>query len=81
MKISVLLFASLRDAAGTNRVELEVPTPATPRQIAELIAEQHERLRPHLKTIAYAIDGEFVRADAALNDAQELALLPPVSGG
>lgn len=81
MKISILLFASLRDAVGKSRVELEAPTPATPRKIAELLAESHASLRPHLKTIAYAIDGEFVNADAQLTEAKELALLPPVSGG
>ncbi len=81
MKISVMLFASLRDAAGTNRAELEVPAQSTPRQIAELLAERHAGLRPHLKTIAYAIDGEFVAAETKLTEAKELALLPPVSGG
>jgi len=81
MKITVLLFASLRDAAGTNRVELETPSDSTPRQIADLLAERYSKLRPHLKTIAYAIDGEFVAADLKLIAAKELALLPPVSGG
>ena len=81
MKISVLLFAGLRDAAGTSRIELETPAPFTPRKIAELVAERHASLRPHLKTIAYAIDGEFVNAETLLTDAKELALLPPVSGG
>lgn len=81
MKITVLLFASLRDAVGKGRVEIDAPSPATPRKIAELLAEQHASLRPHLKTIAYAIDGEFVPAESELIEAKELALLPPVSGG
>ncbi len=81
MKITVLLFASLRDAVGASRLELEAPDESTPRQIAELLAESHASLRPHLRTIAYAIDGEFVAGDAKWAEAKELALLPPVSGG
>lgn len=81
MKITVLLFAGLRDAAGTGRVELEISTGSTPRQIALELAERYPRLRPHLATIAYAIDGEFVDAEVQLAEARELALLPPVSGG
>lgn len=81
MKIAVLLFAGLREAAGSGRVELEVPSGTTPRQIATMLAERYPRLRPHLGSIAYASDGEFVAADTQLTAAQELALLPPVSGG
>lgn len=81
MKISVLLFASLREAVGAARVEMEMPAGATPRQIAAALAERHPRLRPHLPAMAFAIDEEFVAGDAAVQDAKELALLPPVSGG
>ncbi|NUO82744.1 MoaD/ThiS family protein [candidate division KSB1 bacterium] len=81
MKIAVLLFASLRDAVGASRLELEAPAESTPRQIAELLAAGHHHLKPHLKTIAFAIDGEFVAGDAKLAEVKELALLPPVSGG
>lgn len=81
MKITILLFAGLREAVGANRVEVETFSGSTPQQIAITLAERYPRLRPHVATIAYAIDGEFVAADTQLTDAKELALLPPVSGG
>jgi molybdopterin converting factor subunit 1 len=81
MKIFILLFATLREASGTNRVEMEVPEGATPRHLAEALAERHPKLRPHLQALAFAVDGEFVSADSVLQNARELALLPPVSGG
>ncbi|MGH7492374.1 MAG: MoaD/ThiS family protein [bacterium] len=81
MKISVLLFATLREAAGADRVEMELPEGATPRRLAETLAESYPKLRPHLQAMAFAIDGEFVAADMVLRSAEELALLPPVSGG
>ena len=81
MKISVMLFASLREAVGADRVEMELPEGATPRRLAEALAERFPKLRPHLRAMAFAIDGEFVSADMVLQSAEELALLPPVSGG
>ncbi len=81
MKISILLFAALREAVGVSRVEMEMPEDTTPRRLAEALAERYPRLRPHLPAMAFALDGEFVAADAHLQNARELALLPPVSGG
>ncbi|MCG3155538.1 MAG: hypothetical protein DKINENOH_02144 [bacterium] len=81
MKIRILLYASLRDAVGAREVEIELPGPLTPLQIAERLASQYPRLGPHLKSLSFAVDGEFVPAHAALAEARELALLPPVSGG
>ncbi len=81
MKISVLLFAGLRDAVGAPRVEMELPESATPRRLADNLAERYPKLRPHLHAMAFAIDGEFVSGDTVLQNAKELALLPPVSGG
>jgi molybdopterin converting factor small subunit len=66
MRIIVQLFASLRDAVGARQVEMEVPEAVTPLQIAEQLAQQHPKLRPHLPSISIV---------------KELALLPPVSGG
>lgn len=81
MRIIVQLFASLRDAVGARQVEMEVPEAVTPLQIAEQLAQQHPKLRPHLSSISFAVDGEFVPANRALQHVKELALLPPVSGG
>lgn len=81
MKITVQLFASLRDAVGARELEIDAPESATPLQIAEKLALQYPKLVPHLPSISFAVDGEFVPADVALLQVKELALLPPVSGG
>lgn len=81
MKITVQLFASLRDAVGARELEIDAPESATPLQIAELLAQQYPKLQPHLKSISFAVDGEFVPANQVLEHSKELALLPPVSGG
>jgi len=81
MKVTVQLFAALREVTGTRQVELEVPPDATVRQAAEMLASRYPRLAPYLDSVSFAVDGEFVTGGTVLEKAGELALLPPVSGG
>jgi len=81
MKISVQLFAILREAAGAGRLDLDVPAQTTARQAAQILAERFPKLRAHLPVLSFAVNGEIVSAETAVPDAGEVALLPPVSGG
>lgn len=81
MKVTVQLFAILRELAGAAELELEVPAAATPRQVGQILAERFSKLRPHLNTLSFAVNGEIVSAEAEIADKSEVALLPPVSGG
>jgi molybdopterin converting factor subunit 1 len=81
MKITVQLFAILREAAGANQLSLEVNPGTTARQAAQILAERFPKFRGHLDTLSFAVNGEIVAAGTALTDSCELALLPPVSGG
>jgi len=81
MKVSVLFFAHARDRAGRASAELTLPDGSRVGDALAALVREHpalEPLRPHL---AVAMNGKVVRADAALVDGAELALLPPVSGG
>jgi len=81
MKVTVQLFAILREAAGTSQIDLELPPEKNVRQAAEMLAERFPKLRAHLDTLAFAVNGEIVSADTKILHAAEIALLPPVSGG
>lgn len=81
MKVSVHLFAILREFAGTGQLELEVPGEVTPLQVAEMLAERLPKLRPHVTTLSFAVNGEIVAAHTPIKAPAEVALLPPVSGG
>lgn len=81
MKVSVQLFAILREFAGTGQLELEVPAEATPLQVAQILTERLPQLRPHVTTLSYAVNGEIVAANTRIKAPAEVALLPPVSGG
>ena len=79
MKYRILYFASLRDAAGADAEQVDSVRVDARSLYAEL-RERHgfalaaERLR-------VAINGEFASWDRALADGDEVAFLPPVSGG
>ncbi|MFV8749868.1 molybdenum cofactor biosynthesis protein [Nannocystaceae bacterium ST9] len=82
MRLTVLLFAGLRQRAGRAEVLVEIdPTLApTLADLRRTIAQDH----PELGSIDHcriAIDQEFARDDHPLAEGQEIALIPPVSGG
>ena len=81
MRIHVRFFALLRDQAGTSHAELELPAGATVAAALETIAARYAALSPLLRTAACAVNRSYARADAVLNDGDEVALIPPVSGG
>lgn len=81
MKISVQLFAILRELAGTGTIDLEVPATTTPLQVAQMLAERFPKFRAHLKTLSFAVNSEIVPPDFQIKTPSEVALLPPVSGG
>jgi molybdopterin converting factor subunit 1 len=76
MQVRVLLFAGLRERAGASAVELELPEGAVVRDaLAQLRAVAHD------VPVVMAINQEYAAADAPLHAGDELALIPPVSGG
>jgi molybdopterin synthase catalytic subunit len=80
--IKVKLFAMLKERAGCNEVELSLPAGATAKDaLVELgrstgMSDLIERM-----PVALAINREYVKEDAVLSDGDELAVIPPVSGG
>jgi molybdopterin converting factor subunit 1 len=81
MTITVRLFAILRDKAGVSELMLELPAHATIAVATKVLAEKFPAIGDHLPRIAYAINREYASADSKLRDGDELALIPPVSGG
>jgi len=81
MRITVKLFAILRDRAGVAEVELEIPPGSSVSQAAELLAMQHPSIRDLLGRAAFAINREYEPPKTILNEGDELAAIPPVSGG
>lgn len=81
MTVRVKLFAILRDKAGVADVPLVVPHGASVADAMETLAGRYPDLRPHLLRAAAAVNLARATRETILNDDDELALLPPVSGG
>jgi molybdopterin synthase catalytic subunit len=79
--ISVRLFASLREHAGAGTVRLDLPEGAT---VDDAIADLRTgalRGLPEAAPFVAAVGREYSKRDRVLEDGDELALVPPVSGG
>ena len=77
----MLLFGAAADRAGTREIELPVEEGVTLAKIWPLLVELHPDLAPMRDTLAFAVNGEYVRKDAGVSPGDEVAVLPPVSGG
>ncbi len=78
MHVRVRLFAQLRERAGASELELELPEGACVRDV--LAADPVASLAGGLPLVL-AVNREYASEDAALSAGDELALIPPVSGG
>jgi molybdopterin converting factor subunit 1 len=79
--IKVLFFGAAADRAGTRETELRIEDGVTLAEIWRLIVERHPGLAPMRDTLAFAVNGEYVRGEAGVSPDDEVAILPPVSGG
>lgn len=78
MSVTVLYFASLRDAAGRDAEQ--VPRPASLGALYAELRERHGFALPR-ERLRVAVDGAFADWDAPVPEGAEVAFIPPVSGG
>jgi molybdopterin synthase catalytic subunit len=81
MHVNVKLFAILRDRAGTNQTNLELPAGSRVADAAAQLAQKFPAIADFLPRVAHAVNQAYVPATTVLSDGDELALIPPVSGG
>jgi molybdopterin synthase catalytic subunit len=79
--IQVRYFAILRERAGREAEAFELPAGATVKDARAAVAARHPDIVPLLSRIAIAVNHTVVADDRALSAGDEVALLPPVSGG
>lgn len=81
MRIVIRPFARLRDIVGAERLERDVPDGATVEAVWAALAGEFPDLAPLRRAVSVAVNEEFSRFAARVYDGDEVALLPPVSGG
>jgi molybdopterin converting factor subunit 1 len=77
----VLFFAHLQDATGCAVTELASPLPLNCEQLWEILLEKFPGLQAHRENIRLALNWEYADAETRFGDNDEVALIPPVSGG
>ena len=81
MEVRVRLFAMQREIAGTREVSLALPDGATVEDAWEALVGLFPRLAPGRAAVRFARNGAYTDAATAVEDGDELAMIPPVSGG
>ncbi len=81
MKVVVRLFASYRERAGKSEVELELPEGSTVGYLVARVAERYPGITARPDSLVVAVNQEYRDHLHGLDDGDEVALIPPVSGG
>jgi molybdopterin converting factor subunit 1 len=81
MRVTVRLFARLRDIAGASELAREVPAGETIAGVWRGLAREFPGLVPYERAISSAVNADYARMDREVHEGDEIAFLPPVSGG
>ena len=81
MRITLKLFAILRDKAGVSELSLDIPEASTAAAVIDRLAEAYPNLKALLPQSRVAVNRAYASDDTVLADEDEVALIPPVSGG
>jgi MoaE-MoaD fusion protein len=81
VRVRVRLFARYREAAGQDRIEVDLPDGGTVESAWEAVVARHPELGPYRSFTLFAVGHEYVEPGDRLKADDELCLFPPVSGG
>jgi molybdopterin synthase catalytic subunit len=81
MRIRVRLFAVQRELAGTREVPLELPDGATVADAWDGLVARHPALAPGRDSVRFAVNAAYAEPATGLAEGDEVAMIPPVSGG
>ena len=81
MCVTVRLFARLRDIVGAAQLSRELPEGATAHLLWNMLAAEHAGLAAYRDAVSIAVNAEYSKMNRRLADGDEVAFLPPVSGG
>jgi molybdopterin converting factor subunit 1 len=81
VRVTVRLFARLRDIAGTGEMARDIAPGETIGAVWRQLAAEFPGFEPYERAISSAVNADYARMDTELRDGDEVAFLPPVSGG
>jgi molybdopterin converting factor subunit 1 len=81
MRVTIRLFARLRDLAGSGELVRDVADPATVHTVWRTLVTEMPALSDYERTMSVAVNADYSRMSSPVHDGDEVAFLPPVSGG
>ena len=81
VSIRVLFFGAARDAVASNPLEISIAAPATVRSAFRKLVERFGELERFGNSLLFAVNQEYATPETVLEENDELAVFPPVSGG
>ncbi len=81
MRVNIRVFARLRDIVGVAELDRDVPTGTTAQRIWDVLVEEFPDISTYSGSISTAVNAEYAKMETVLDDGDEVAFLPPVSGG
>jgi molybdopterin converting factor subunit 1 len=81
MRVKVRVFGRLRELVGASALEREIAAPATAAGVWQSLAADVPAVAPYARSVSVAVNADFAKMTTALEDGDEVAFLPPVSGG
>ena len=81
VKVRVLFFASLRERVGRGEMDCDLPDRSTVGDLWRMVCGENRDLEEIGASLSFAVNREYVDRAAPLRDGDEVAFIPPVSGG
>ena len=81
MRVNVRLFARLRELVGTGDLTIDAPRGATVREVWQALVQLHPSASVYERSMSCAVNLDYARMTSPVSEGDEVAFLPPVSGG
>lgn len=80
MKIDVLAFGIVRDIFGDDKISVDVDDNTDTEHLRTILEVQYSELKK-LESYMIVVNEEYAQGSAVINEGDEIAIIPPVSGG
>lgn len=80
LKYTILLFGISKEIVGSGAIDISLPPKSTVHELLKTLQSEYPELA-RLKSLVVAVNGEYADKDQMIVDSDEIALIPPVSGG
>jgi molybdopterin converting factor subunit 1 len=81
MRITIRLFGRLHDLCGATELERHAPAEATVATVWAMLAAEFPSVAPYARSVSAAVNADFAKMTTVLAEGDDVAFLPPVSGG